>query len=284
MKRFDTFGEYMFDLLFGPLKKAQRARNQFAIFFRVIGRHFDDVKRAFFRVREEADVVSCSEVMLPVHGADRDMPRLPGETAEAYRARLSMKGLISAWGGTRQGVLYALAALGYEQSYIEPFSLQDPERWAEFIVFLKGSKQSGVNNLAVIDTEVRKVKEGSSKPSYGMEAGNVIVLGSRLSPGLSDYPLCGLLVCGVWPEPVSTGHLLASFVEGTGGASSGDVEFPLLGTLAASKTCYSRGGYVDYTAFASGIETASWADGGVKEYLVCSEATYCSPETNMRKE
>ena len=52
------------------------------------------------------------------------MPRLVGEDAEAYRTRLSMKGLISEWGGTRQGVLYALTALGYDQSHIEPFSLQ----------------------------------------------------------------------------------------------------------------------------------------------------------------
>jgi len=62
-----------------------------------------------------------------------------------------MKGLISEWGGTRQGVLYALTSLGYDKSYIEPFSVQDPERWAEFIIFLKSSKQSGVYNLDVID-------------------------------------------------------------------------------------------------------------------------------------
>lgn len=71
------------------------------------------------------------------------MPRLEGESIENYRARLSMKGIISEWGGTKSGILYALTSLGYEQSTIEPFSYQDPERWAEFIVFLKGSKQSG---------------------------------------------------------------------------------------------------------------------------------------------
>ena len=81
-----------------------------------------------------------------------------------------MKGIISRWSGTRQGILYVLAALGYEQSHIEPVYEQDPEHWAEFIIFLKGSKQSGVNNLAVIDAEVRKVKEGSSRPFYGTES------------------------------------------------------------------------------------------------------------------
>ena len=73
MKRYDNFGDYMFDLLFAPLKKGKEAANQFRIFFRVIGKDFDDVKKAFFRVRDEANVVSASPVMLPVHGQDRDI-------------------------------------------------------------------------------------------------------------------------------------------------------------------------------------------------------------------
>ena len=100
MKQFETFGEYMFDLLFAPLKKGRktvnqlciffkvmgrefddlkiaafRSSNQLCIFFKVMGREFDDLKAAIFRVRSEANVASCSEVMLPVHGQDRDMPR-----------------------------------------------------------------------------------------------------------------------------------------------------------------------------------------------------------------
>lgn len=118
MKQFETFGEYMFDLLFAPLKKGRKTVNQLRIFFKVMGREFDDLKAAIFRVRSEANVASCSEVMLPVHGQDRNMPRLEGEDAEAYRTRLSMKGIISQWSGTRRGVLYALTALGYDRSRI----------------------------------------------------------------------------------------------------------------------------------------------------------------------
>ena len=191
MKRFDTFGAYMFDLLFAPLKRGKRAANQFFIFFKVIGRIFDGMKKDAFRLRDELNVATASPVMLPVHGQDRDMPRLEGESIENYRARLSMKGIISEWGGTKSGILYALTSLGYEQSTIEPFSYQDPERWAEFIVFLKGSKQSGVNNLAVIDAEVRKVKEGSSKPAYGAESGGGIEIHSKTFSGFSRYPRCG---------------------------------------------------------------------------------------------
>ena len=238
MKRFGTFGEYMFDLLFAPLKRGKRAANQFYIFFKVVGRIFDGMKKDVFRVRSEANVASASPVMLPVHGQDRDMPRLEGEDVESYRTRLSMKGVISEWSGTKTGILYALAALGYEESTIQPFSYQGPERWAEFIVFLKGSKQSGINNLTVIDAEVRKVKEGSSKPAYGAEAGNgiegrvksAVGIGALMADGIGDtirvslteapeheIPVAQLLVRhfadrpGVFPvrhpEPVSYTHL-----------------------------------------------------------------------------
>ena len=202
MKQFDTFSEYMFDLLFAPLKKGRKTANQLRIFFKVMGREFDDLKAAIFRVRNEANVASCSEVMLPVHGQDRDMPRLEGEDAEAYRTRLSMKGIISQWSGTRRGVLYALTALGYDRSRIELFAEQDAERWAEFIIFLNSSKPSGVTNLSVIDAQVRKVKEGSSKPAYGMETIGGLIIRSQLQTGFSRYPRCGEIVCGVWPHIV----------------------------------------------------------------------------------
>lgn len=166
MKRFDTFGEYMFDLLFAPLKRGKRAANQFYVFFKVIGRIFDSMKKDVFRVRNEANVASASPVMLPVHGQDRDMPRLEGEDVESYRTRLSMKGIISEWSGTKTGILYALAALGYEESSIEPFSYQDPERWAEFIIYLGHGSPTAIRDMLTIYNEIQQVKEASSKLAY----------------------------------------------------------------------------------------------------------------------
>ena len=142
MKQFETFGEYMFDLLFAPLKKGRKTVNQLRIFFKVMGREFDDLKAAIFRVRNEANVASCSEVMLPVHGQDRDMPRLEGEDAEAYRTRLSMKGIISQWSGTRRGVLYALTALGYPKGTLEVDLIQ-MVRMVEDGKEVKMSKRTG---------------------------------------------------------------------------------------------------------------------------------------------
>ena len=63
MKRYDTFGAYMFDLLFAPLKRGKQAANQLCIFFKVMGRGFDDVKAALFRVRNEANVATAWERM-----------------------------------------------------------------------------------------------------------------------------------------------------------------------------------------------------------------------------
>lgn len=163
MKRFDTFGEYMFDLLFAPLKKGRRAVNQFAIFFRVVGREFDDLKAAILRVRDEANVASASEVMLPVHGQDRNMPRLTGESVEGYRTRLAMKGIIAEKAGTKEGIRYALAALGYQESIIEPFVFEDPERWAEFVVNLGIGNANAIRDMSKIYDEIQVVKEGSSK-------------------------------------------------------------------------------------------------------------------------
>lgn len=163
MKKFENFGEYMFDLLFAPLKKGKRATNQFHIFFRVMGREFDDIKTAIFKVRNEANVASCSEEMLAVHGQDRDMPRLEGESFEAYRTRLSMKGIISEWGGTRKGILYALTSLGYRGSRVERLSQQEPKRWAEFDIYLNPGRDEVIRDPLVIYREVQKVKEGSSK-------------------------------------------------------------------------------------------------------------------------
>ena len=116
MKQYDRFGEYMFDLLFAPLKKGKRTVNQLYIFFKVIGRVFDGLKEDALRVRDETNVATASPVMLPVHGQDRNMSRLAGESIEGYRTRLAMKGIIAEKGGLKAGILYALAALGYEQS------------------------------------------------------------------------------------------------------------------------------------------------------------------------
>ena len=166
MKPFETFGEYMFDLLFAPLQRGKRAVNQLFIFCRVAGREFDDLKETLIRVRDEANLATASEIMLPIHGQDRDMPRLAGEDAESYRTRLMAKGSIAELGGLKEGILYALAALGYGESAIESFSYKDPDRWAEFVVYLGHGSPTAIREMLTIYNEIQKVKEASSRLAY----------------------------------------------------------------------------------------------------------------------
>lgn len=163
---FDTFGEYMFFLLTTPLRKVQKSLNQYHIFFEVTGKLFDDCKQDIFRMRQEAIIATASAVMLDVHGQDRGMIRLRGESIEGFRTRLMMKAIIAEKAGSREGILLALAALGYEKAVIEPYSMKDPTRWAEFIVDLGAGNGQSVRDLAVIYQEILLVKQASSKPAY----------------------------------------------------------------------------------------------------------------------
>lgn len=150
MAGFDRFGDYMFDLLFAPLKRGKKAVNQFYIFLKVVGRMFDGSKEEMLRAREESSVVSCSDVMLPIQGQDRDMVRLKGETLEGYRTRLAMKGVIAEKAGTSEGIRSLARAFGYDHVEIE--KSPDPERWAEATVQFIGGK-------IVLDDEVLLLQE-----------------------------------------------------------------------------------------------------------------------------
>ena len=239
---FEKFSDYMYSLLFTPLKKVRQAGNQFYLFFKVVGKLFDDTKAEIFREREESMVASASEVMLPEHGRDRDMTRLKGETVEGYRTRLSMKALIAEKAGTEAGILLALAALGYEHSYIERMSLHDTERWAEFIVFLGGKYPSGVNDIAVIDAEVMKVKEASSKPFYGIEERNIVEIREKYRSGLYVFPICGRFKCGQFPyKNNNVGYLLGSRAVLSISYQEGCFHYALCGTMRAQEPPYIKG-------------------------------------------
>lgn len=150
-----NFGPYMFDLLFAPLKKGAHAANQLYVFFKVIGQAFDEVKSALCLVREESNAASCSQAMLPVHGEDRDMPRLEGETLENYRARLMLKGAISEMAGTNSGIRYLAKAFGYDNVEIVPG--EKPDHWAEATVWFIGG-DIVLDDRALLLQELNKIK------------------------------------------------------------------------------------------------------------------------------
>lgn len=198
---FDKFSDYMYYLLPAPLKKLVKSKNSFYALCKVVGKLFDDTKAEFMWVREQHMLGTCSVDLLELHGSERDMPRLKDEDIEAYRVRLAMKYLIAQEAGTNEGIKTALKALGYDNSYVEPYYLIDSTRWAEFIVWLRSSKklQTSLNDFAVIDTEIMKVKSASSMPNYGVEFGSEILIESAFVFGSILQPRCGTFKCGAYP-------------------------------------------------------------------------------------
>lgn len=156
----------MFFLLVGPLKRVKKAFNQFYIFFKVIGKLFDQTKREIFRVREESSVLTCSDEMLHIHGQDRDMLRLKGETIENYRIRLAMKGIIAEKAGICEGIRYLAKSFGYDD--VEISKNPDPEKWAEATVTFIGGNIV-IDDRDVLMQELNKIKPARTLLSFSKE-------------------------------------------------------------------------------------------------------------------
>lgn len=166
MNVFKRFGDYMFYLLTTPLKK-HKASNQFYLFFKVTGKIFDKTKQDIFKVRTESCITTASELMLAIHGQDRDMPRYDGETVAAYRNRLLMKAVIAEWAGSVKGILYALESVGYPNCEIESLWKTDPERWAEFYaIFHYDLEEENTINFKCVKREVMATKQASALPHF----------------------------------------------------------------------------------------------------------------------
>lgn len=162
----DKFGDYLFYLLPGPLKK-DRKRNQFRMFFQVIGRQFDEMKDTVFRIREEGNLITASPQMLEVFAQERDMYRYQGEDLDGYRDRLLLKAYIAELSGTERGILLALESIGYTNCSIVPRWKEDPEHWAEvYIDFEMDPDQQDRIDFACVQKEVRKTKQASTLPLY----------------------------------------------------------------------------------------------------------------------
>lgn len=193
---FESFREYMYTLLYGPLKKVKQSTNQWYLFFKVIGDLFDKDQIAIITARNQTFIIACEEILLNEYGKERDMPRLPGETTENYRGRLMLKNEIAEQAGTNIGIQNALIAAGFFNTHIEPFYLYDPERWAEFIVYLGENTVGVANDILSIDREVAKIKPASGKANYAIERTRRIVVESEYKRVGLCYMMCGLQQCG----------------------------------------------------------------------------------------
>lgn len=134
----DNFRDYLWYLLWSPLKRAKKEINTWYKLVTVFGRLFDQAQKALVTAREEGMIATCSPAMLPVHAADRNLTRYTGETDGNYRRRIANYPEICRLGGTNQGIILIVKSLGFPDIKIErAVDLKgDPNRWAEFFVVI----------------------------------------------------------------------------------------------------------------------------------------------------
>lgn len=165
----DNFVEYMWYLFTTPYKKIRKALNSWYILCKVFGRRFDELKEDVLRARDEGMVATCCHEMLPVHGADRRLFRYEGEQAENFRSRIAMYEEVCRLGGTDEGMILAVMALGFldveKKTAKELYG--DMERWAEFYIILPMDLDTVYPiGLKLLKKEVRKIKEVGALDNY----------------------------------------------------------------------------------------------------------------------
>lgn len=154
---FEKFGDYMYSLLTAPMRQVRKTINQYYIFFKVIGTLSDDFKQKLFAVREASMVLSAPDAMLTVHGEERGLSRLKGETLDNYRIRLELYGQVAEKAGTNEGIRYLAQSFGYDTVEITP--MVDATKWAEATVLFVGG-------AVVLDDRVLLLQElGRIKPA-----------------------------------------------------------------------------------------------------------------------
>ncbi|QUO43465.1 hypothetical protein KDJ56_11190 [Brevibacillus composti] len=166
------FADDLFAWAHGIFKK--RPRKEDMDIFKltgVIGKMLDDAKLAIFRVRELKYILTSEGRALDLHGIDRKMPRLAGESDESYRKRLLAAYDLYREGGTEPGMKRVLESLGYPNAEIYPlyrekykFHFHDGKlfmdgthamtakedganvdylsKWSQFIVYLNASDET----------------------------------------------------------------------------------------------------------------------------------------------
>ena len=165
----EKFGDYMYYLLSTPYKQVRAGKNQWHIYFQVIGKLFDENKRMFQRTRSESMVQTASAIMLPEHGLDRSLSRYEGESWENFRIRLMMYADICLLGGTEIGTMRAVKALEFSDVEMVPAYKLDGnrDRWAEFYIIISRDVDDTFDlPHRIIRREVRRVKKVSAKENY----------------------------------------------------------------------------------------------------------------------
>lgn len=192
------FGEYIKSLLPGFLRKTDGTITDIDRWAESLGVTLDDLKQAIFHVRRAWMLDTAVGQELDLHGQDRRIPRLPGESDEAYLQRLKSAYESYALGGTNPGIAEVLKKLGYPdarmhelyqggmvvplyngQSFYNSLAThQGGIRWAEFKIFMgiQDDKDYAASERQTLLAAIKR-----SKASHSRLAALV------LEPSLADY-------------------------------------------------------------------------------------------------
>lgn len=165
----DNFRDYIYYLLWSPLKKIEKGKNAWYKLAKVYGSLFDKAKAAILKAREETMVATCSSAMLQVHADERRLTRYTDETDENYRRRIATYPEVCRLGGTDQGVKLAVKALGYDRVEIKTIKefYGDFDRWAEFLVNINMEfTEIFPIGFDILRKTVRQTKEVGAKDNY----------------------------------------------------------------------------------------------------------------------
>lgn len=166
---YDKFSEYMYYLLTTPFKRVEKAKNNWYVLCTVLGEWFNECMEDIYKAREEGLLATCSNLMLSVHAADRDMNRYSGESNKNYRKRIAWYTELKRLGGTEAGVLLAVKTLGYDNPVIirAVELLDDETRWAEFYIIIENDiDYKEPISFEILRKQVRKVKYSAAKENF----------------------------------------------------------------------------------------------------------------------
>lgn len=156
----------------------------------------------------------CADDALPYHGRDAQVPRAPGETLDAWRARIAAAWDTWSTACTEGGVLDAVELLGYGR----PVLLTQRELpvdgyaslWARFaLIFPEGSAIEGADPAVWVPAlratlrTWRSHRDRVSRVVLAFDAdlvGYTFICGTSLCGGAAETydtaALCGSLICG----------------------------------------------------------------------------------------
>ena len=168
----ESFIEYMWYLFTSPFKKVKKTLNHWYTLCKVFGKRLDECKEDLLRARDEGMVATCSDEMLPVHAADRNLSRYTGESPDDFRSRIAMYEEVCQLGGLNEGIILAVKALGYTNPVIRSARdfKGDTTRWAEFyLIIVMNVDEEHPIAFSILRKTVRQWKEVEAKDNYYME-------------------------------------------------------------------------------------------------------------------